>query len=183
MYSDNLKKSILKMMILSIFFIGGLLLSTCLLGEVNAYAETTANAKNESKEYGESKVVNGKAVMFFHPTHGGAISSAFGERWGKMHKGIDIPKNMNNEVVACLDGKVKNVFYEEAGYGNIVILDHGNGLESRYAHLNSYNVKIGDSIKAGQKIANVGSTGRSTGPHLHFEIRLNNNPINPQKYI
>ncbi|WP_297638523.1 M23 family metallopeptidase [uncultured Clostridium sp.] len=178
MYSDYFKKNIVKVTILFVFFIGGL----SLISSLNAYGEEI-DTNNQKAEYKESKMVNGKAVMFFHPTQGGTISSAFGERWGKFHKGIDIPKNMDTSVIACLDGKVKNVFYEAEGYGKIVILDHGNGLESRYAHLNSYNVKIGDTVKAGEKIANVGTTGRSTGPHLHFEIRLNDEPINPQKYI
>ncbi|MGL5649822.1 MAG: M23 family metallopeptidase [Clostridium sp.] len=179
MDSYLLRKNILKGLFTTILVIG----IVCILGNFKEEA-VAVNAVNVNENYkGESKNVNGRNVMFFHPTHGGVVTSAFGERWGKMHKGLDISRNSGDDVVACLDGVVKSRFYEEEGYGNVVILDHGNGYESRYAHMSSFNVNIGDKVKAGNKVGSVGSTGKSTGPHLHFEIRVNDKPIDPEKYI
>ncbi|MEP6705384.1 MAG: M23 family metallopeptidase, partial [Acidobacteriota bacterium] len=71
----------------------------------------------------------------------------------------------------------------KGGYGNMVEVDHGNGLKTRYGHLSKIDVQIGDSITRGQVMAFVGSTGRSTGPHLHYELRLNDRPINPRRFL
>ncbi|MCR6516187.1 peptidoglycan DD-metalloendopeptidase family protein [Clostridium sp. LY3-2] len=117
------------------------------------------------------------------PTKDGVLTSEFGSRWGRMHNGIDIGNELGKPVYSAFDGKVKKVFYEQYGYGNAVIIEHSDGLETRYAHLNNYNVKEGDTVKKGEKIGEVGNTGRSTGPHLHFELRKNDNPVNPLKYI
>ncbi|MGL4875885.1 MAG: M23 family metallopeptidase [Clostridium sp.] len=176
---DLFRKNILKLLFTGIIILG----IACILNSFKEEA-VAVNATNTRETYkGESKVVNGRNVMFFHPTHGGIITSAFGERWGKMHKGLDISRDSGDDVVACLDGVVKSRFFEAEGYGNIVILDHGNGYESRYAHMSKFNVNIGDKVKAGDKVGSVGSTGKSTGPHLHFEIRVNDKPIDPEKYI
>ena len=85
--------------------------------------------------------------------------------------------------MAALDGKVKSTFYERNGYGNVVILEHEGGVETRYAHMSKIGVKTGDTVKKGDIVGEVGSTGRSTGPHLHFEVRVNGSPVDPQKYI
>ncbi|MGL4847364.1 MAG: M23 family metallopeptidase [Clostridium sp.] len=173
------KKGIIKVLFVATFIIG----IACILSSFKDEA-IAVNATNTKETYkGESKVVNGRNVMFFHPTHGGVITSAFGERWGKMHKGLDISRASGDDVVACLDGVVKSRFFEAEGYGNVVIIDHGNGYESRYAHMSSFNVNVGDKVKGGSKVGSVGSTGKSTGPHLHFEIRVNDKPINPENYI
>lgn len=188
MYSRILKKHIIKIALIGVVLIGGLIyLNSFMNSSIAANASNNninnATVKNNKKLECEAKTVNGKTLMFFHPTNGGVVTSSFGERWGKFHKGMDISKELGNDVLACLDGTVKSKFYEKDGYGNIVILDHGNGLESRYAHLDGFNVNIGDVVKGGDKIATVGSTGRSTGPHLHFEMRIDDNPINPKNYI
>jgi len=69
------------------------------------------------------------------------------------------------------------------GYGNVVYVDHGNGLSTRYGHLSEIDVTVGQTVTQGQKIGLVGSTGRSTGPHLHYEVRINNQPVDPKPYL
>lgn len=132
---------------------------------------------------GTKSILNGTSAVFTSPTRGGTITSNFGERWGKNHNGLDIAGNIGDPVMAVLDGKVKSTFYERDGYGNVVILEHEGGIETRYAHMSKIGVKIGDTIKKGDIVGEVGSTGRSTGPHLHFEVRVNGSPVDPQKYI
>lgn len=111
----------------------------------------------------------------------GPVTSGYGYRpkFGRMHKGVDLRLKMNEPVVAAFDGKVRVVNYEAKGYGNYVIIRHPNGLETVYGHLNKHMVKEGQTVKAGETIGLGGSTGRSTGPHLHFETRFMGYAINP----
>ena len=111
----------------------------------------------------------------------GAVTSGYGYRpkFGRMHKGVDMRLKMNDTVVSAFDGCVRVVNYEAKGYGNYVIIRHPNGLETVYGHLNKHLVKEGQYVKAGQAIGLGGSTGRSTGPHLHFETRFMGYAINP----
>lgn len=111
----------------------------------------------------------------------GAVTSAYGYRpkFGRMHKGVDLRLKMNDTVVAAFEGKVRVVNYEAKGYGNYVIIRHPNGLETVYGHLNKHLVKENQVVKAGEPIGLGGSTGRSTGPHLHFETRFMGYAINP----
>ncbi len=113
----------------------------------------------------------------------GRISSTFGPRWGKEHGGIDIAAPTGTDVYAFMGGKVTFSGWNDGGYGNLVIMDHGNGLQSYYAHNSKLLVKKGENISKGTQIADVGSTGRSTGPHSHFEVRKNGTPVNPYNYI
>lgn len=104
------------------------------------------------------------------------------------HAGVDIGVGTGTPVHPFMDGivtyaAVKGHIYQGGGYGNLVIIDHGNGLTSRYAHLSRFNCKKGDKVKVDNIIAFVGSTGTSTGPHLHFEVRTNNKPTDPMKYF
>lgn len=121
------------------------------------------------------------------PTRGW-LSSRFGYRISpftgqrEFHKGIDISTRMNAPVVAPANGIVTKVGWDH-GYGRILTISHGNGLVTRYAHLNKVLVKKGQYIKRGETIALVGNTGRSTGPHLHYEVLLNGLPTNPLRYI
>jgi len=112
----------------------------------------------------------------------GFITSPYGyrKRFGRMHKGVDLAIRMNDTIYAAFDGKVRLTNYEGKGYGNYVIMRHPNGLETVYGHLNKFLVKKDQYVKAGQPIALGGSTGRSTGPHLHFETRFRGYAINPQ---
>jgi hypothetical protein len=115
----------------------------------------------------------------------GKVTSGFGQRWGKAHKGIDIAAPPGSRVNAAYDGSVRYVGTEKGGitvgYGLFVILDHGKGVTTLYGHLKEGSplVKKGDKVKQGQQIAGVGNTGHSTGPHLHYEYRLNGKSVNP----
>lgn len=111
-----------------------------------------------------------------------AISSEFGQRWGRMHNGIDFAANEGDIILATDSGMVKFSGYEET-FGNFVIIEHGSGYESYYAHMSKRSVTEGEIVSKGQKIGEVGSTGNSTGPHLHFEIRLNGIAVNPADFI
>lgn len=103
-----------------------------------------------------------------------------GER--TMHEGMDIASSVGTPVRAPADGTV--VFAgQEGGYGHVLVLDHGYGLKTRYGHLSRIDVKVGDKVKRGDYVAAVGNTGRSTGPHLHYEVRVNGMPDNPRKFI
>lgn len=111
----------------------------------------------------------------------GKVTSNYGyrARFGRMHKGIDLAIKSNDTIYAAFDGKVRLTNYEAKGYGNYVIIRHPNGLETVYGHLNKQLVKPDDVVRAGDPIGLGGSTGRSTGPHLHFETRFMGYAINP----
>jgi murein DD-endopeptidase MepM/ murein hydrolase activator NlpD len=99
-----------------------------------------------------------------------------------MHLGIDIAAKYGTDIVAMADGVV--IFSgRKSGYGNIVELRHANGLETRYGHNSQNLVSEGDMVRKGQVIAKLGSTGRSTGPHVHFEVRRNGEAVNPMQYL
>ena len=99
-----------------------------------------------------------------------------------MHQGLDLAAPHGNEVFSPSDGAV--VFAGlEGGYGNVIVIDQGCGVKTRYGHLAKIMVKAGDKVKRGGLIAAVGNTGRSTGPHLHYEVRVNGIPQNPRKFI
>jgi murein DD-endopeptidase MepM/ murein hydrolase activator NlpD len=106
------------------------------------------------------------------------ISSSFGIRNGCLHPGVDIPAVRGTPIVAAMDGKVVSAAYI-AGHGNSVFIEHRNNYYTRYSHASIMIVKPGDYVKKGQVIAFVGTTGNSTGNHLHFEIRYNDIPLNP----
>jgi murein DD-endopeptidase MepM/ murein hydrolase activator NlpD len=100
----------------------------------------------------------------------------------KMHNGIDFGSGMNAPVFAAADGKVTLAQYSRS-FGNWIMVEHANGYVSIYAHLNSFNISAGLRIKKGEIIGYTGNTGRSSGPHLHYEIRLNGTPVNPSGYL
>ncbi len=112
----------------------------------------------------------------------GALTSRFGWRWGRKHEGIDVAAKIGTPIYASDGGKV-SFSGTQSGYGKVVIIDHGNGLQTVYGHNNKNLVAKGDKVFKGQKIAEVGNTGRSTGPHVHFEIRKNGKPVNPLSYV
>ena len=116
------------------------------------------------------------------------LSSSFGYRSdpftgaGAMHAGIDFPGPLGTPIVAAAPGRVVFVG-QKSGYGNVVEVDHGQGILTRYAHLSGFNTVVGSQVAAGQQIAKMGSTGRSTGSHLHFEVRLNGVAVNPRRFL
>ena len=118
----------------------------------------------------------------------GWVTSRFGYRKSpftgrrELHKGLDISNRKDTPIMATADGLVSYAG-KKGQYGNTLIIDHGHGLKTRYAHLNKILKKKGERVKRGDVIAQMGSTGRSTGPHLHYEVRLNGVPVNPSKYI
>ncbi|MDQ6785471.1 MAG: M23 family metallopeptidase [Acidobacteriota bacterium] len=128
----------------------------------------------------------------FLPTiwaHFGKINNEFGYRRNpfgggsyEFHPGLDIGGEKGDTVVAPANGIVLKAEWQ-GGYGNMIEIDHGNGLTTRYGHLSQFEVQAGSAVQRGQLIGLVGSTGRSTGAHLHFEVRLNNKPINPRRFL
>ena len=112
----------------------------------------------------------------------GPITSPFGMRWGKLHPGIDIGASMGTPIKAAAAGRVIVAAYS-GGYGNLVVIDHGHGLATAYAHQSRIAVGVGQRVAQGQVIGYVGSTGFSTGPHLHFEVRVNGKPVDPMGYL
>ena len=118
-----------------------------------------------------------------HPTRGGYMTSGYGERWNSFHKGIDIAGDVGDNVFAAMDGEVIYANYNDGGYGNLIIIKHEDNMSTYYGHLSKYNVRVGDKIKKGDVIGEVGNTGFSTGPHLHFELRVDGNAVDPTEYI
>ncbi len=139
-------------------------------------------------EPGKAPGRGGPAPTLSAPVDGGWLSSSFGWRIDpfsgqkSFHEGLDFPSESGTPIVAAASGKV--IFADvHPQYGKMVEIDHGNGLVTRYAHASKLFVKEGDFIVRGQKVAAVGSTGRATGPHLHFEVRLNGVPQNPARFL
>lgn len=118
---------------------------------------------------------------FLMPTRG-RLSSPFGRRWGRMHRGIDIAKAHGSDIQSS-DGGTITFSGVMGSYGNMIEVDHGNGYKTRYAHCSKLLFSVGQKVHKGQVIAKVGNTGRSTGPHVHFEVIKNGVHQNPSKYV
>lgn len=115
----------------------------------------------------------------------GVVSSPYGLRWGgsDFHPGIDIANDMGTPIRATADGTVSVAGWNSGGYGNMVDIDHGNGVMTRYGHASYVVVTAGQHVKRGQIIAYMGSTGFSTGPHVHYEVRINGQAVDPSGYL
>jgi murein DD-endopeptidase MepM/ murein hydrolase activator NlpD len=129
------------------------------------------------------------AVPVRKPIAGEAdLSSGFGVRMDPflrspaMHSGLDFRSSTGDAVRVTANGRVESAGWN-GGYGKMIEIDHGNGFSTRYAHLSEIEVKVGQSVKSGQVIGRVGSTGRSTGPHLHYETRIDGDAVDPQKFL
>ncbi len=129
-----------------------------------------------------------EGLSMIRPVQGGWVSSEYGNRWHPLlggyrwHSGVDIAVNTGTPIKAAEDGTVI-LATRDAGYGLYVIIDHGGGISTLYAHASQLLVKSGDVVVQGQTIALVGSTGVSTGPHLHFEVRIDGAPDNPRNWV
>jgi murein DD-endopeptidase MepM/ murein hydrolase activator NlpD len=159
------------------------------------YQENGSEVKRETvdekilKEPVKEVIVKGSKVIpsrgtgnLAWPAVGGYVSSELGQRWGKLHKGIDIARPSDRTIKAADNGRVESAGYNN-GYGNKVVIDHNNGLRTVYAHLESISVSEGQVVSQGQKLGVMGSTGNSTGIHLHFEVYENENLKNPLDYL
>jgi murein DD-endopeptidase MepM/ murein hydrolase activator NlpD len=124
------------------------------------------------------------AAGFIWPVEG-TVTSGFGYRWGRMHEGIDISVPEGTPIRAAADGTVilEQSEYESGGYGNYTCVDHGGGLSTCYAHQSSFAASVGARVSQGDVIGYSGNTGHSTGPHLHFEVRINGAPTDPLGYL
>jgi murein DD-endopeptidase MepM/ murein hydrolase activator NlpD len=112
----------------------------------------------------------------------GPVTSGFGMRWGRMHEGIDIAAGVGTPIHAAASGRIIYAGWM-GGYGNFVIIDHGGSLATAYGHQSRIGVGTGQAVTQGQVIGYVGCTGHCFGPHLHFEVRVNGQPVNPLSYL
>ena len=151
-------------------------------------AKKAAQSKSASSSTSTSTVRASGSMVWPCPSYN-YISSNYGYRThpitGKVssfHKGIDIAASSGNPVLAAASGTVVKS-YMSSSYGNYIVISHGGGLMTAYAHLSRRLVSVGDTVSAGQQIGKVGSTGNSTGPHLHFEVYVNGSTVNPMNYV
>ena len=119
---------------------------------------------------------------YIWPTQG-TLTSGYGWRWGRMHRGVDVAGPVGTPIVAAATGVVEQAGWNSGGYGNLVEIRHPDGSMTRYAHNNSLSVSAGQTVRQGQQIAEMGSTGYSTGPHLHFEVHQADGAVNPVAYL
>ncbi len=121
-------------------------------------------------------------LRLLKPVANGVLSSPFGFRWGRPHQGMDLSAPYGSSIVAAEAGKVIYSGWE-SGYGNFIAIDHGHGLQTHYAHCAKLLVHVGERVSKGETIGKVGTTGHSTGPHVHFEVIANGVHKNPVRYI
>lgn len=157
------------------------------LDEATAVEYKTNHLEQELRAY-EVALRERATVPSIWPVQG-TLDSSFGVRRNpfggssyESHEGQDIEALIGTPVVAAASGTV-TIAGCQNGYGNVVYIDHGNGLSTRYGHLSHIDATVGQTIKQGELLGLVGSTGRSTGPHLHYEVRINNSPVNPRMYL
>ncbi len=155
------------------------------LQEVEALAAQSASlaAAIREAQAGASSTGTGapSASGFIWPVNG-TVVSGFGWRWGRMHEGIDISASTGTPIWAAAAGTVIHAGWL-GGYGNLVVVDHGNGLATAYAHASAILVGVGQQVSQGETLSLVGSTGNSSGPHLHFEVRVNGAAVDPLFYL
>jgi murein DD-endopeptidase MepM/ murein hydrolase activator NlpD len=151
------------------------------LHEVEALAAVSASlASRIQSSQSSSQVVPSSSGLIWPVS--GPVTSGYGWRWGRMHEGIDIAVPAGTPVSAAASGRVIYAGWM-GGYGNLVVIDHGAGLATAYGHNSSIAAGSGSSVSQGQTIAYAGSTGHSTGPHVHFEVRVNGSAVDPLGYL
>ncbi len=158
------------------------------LDKLEADAQALTSSIRDSGSSSSSSKYNGGIMAWPVPSchtvssgYGGRIHPTTGKY--KFHGGLDIPGSYGSAIVAANSGKVIWAGNRGDSYGNYVIIDHGGGVSTLYGHSSKVLVSTGQSVSRGQRIANVGSTGRSTGPHCHFEVRINGSRVNPTPYV
>lgn len=163
-----------------------------LLDKLKRKAQIALESQNEIEIAIRSKKTVLDHTPSIRPVLGGRITARFGMRLDpfiervKLHSGLDIAAEVGTKIYAAAHGVVEEVktrYLRNKGYGKQVVINHGNGYKTRYAHLNEIYVKVGQKIKRWQEIGEVGQTGRSTGPHLHYEVRLNRKALDPARFI
>jgi len=150
------------------------------LHEVNALLAVSNQLASRLQTSSGPPVVRSSSGLIWPVS--GPVTSYFGWRWGRMHEGIDIAVPTGTPVVAAASGRVVYAGWM-GGYGNLVLIDHGGGLGTAYGHNSGFAVGTGQSVSQGQVIAYAGSTGNSTGPHVHFEVRVNGSAVDPLGYL
>lgn len=153
--------------------------------EITIETVEAATAKVNDDELIQTKIKEKESTVngvVLHTPVTGTITSRFGSRSSGYHTGLDIATSKGTPITATAAGTVTYAGWK-GNYGYLVIIDHGNGVQTYYAHCNTIYVKAGEEIEEGQTIAAVGSTGNSTGPHLHLEVRVNGSVVNPQNYL
>ena len=161
-------------------------------GSGGPFNDLTESEADETTVESQLRLIEATGNPSFLPTmwaHLGRINNEFGYRRNpfsgrgyEFHAGMDIDGNHGDLVAVPANGVITKADWE-GGYGNLIEVNHGNGLTTRYGHLSKVGVQIGDTVQRGQLIGLIGSTGRSTGPHLHYEVRLNDKPINPRRFL
>jgi murein DD-endopeptidase MepM/ murein hydrolase activator NlpD len=146
-----------------------------------------SGSESESKDYDDrtpATQTTGTTTIGFSWPAAGKLTSRYGRRWGRMHKGIDIAGPIGTPINAAADGTVIAAGWNSGGYGNLVEIKHNDGTTTRYGHNSRLSVAVGQTVRQGQQLAEMGSTGHSTGSHLHFEIRPSGgNAVNPIAHL
>jgi murein DD-endopeptidase MepM/ murein hydrolase activator NlpD len=170
----------------------GVMEVTAIVTKVNGYEQSRKLVGEQVVQEPKDKVIEvgikpfpskGSTGNFIYPVVGARITSPFGYRHGSFHHGLDLAISTGTPIRASDGGRVVHAGWKSRVYGYCVDIDHGNGVLTRYAHCSKVLVKKGQNVSQYQEIAKVGSTGRSTGPHVHFEIRFNGVAANPIKYL
>jgi murein DD-endopeptidase MepM/ murein hydrolase activator NlpD len=151
------------------------------LADIAALQAGSADIASRLRSGGSHSSATPSAAGLIWPVQG-VLTSPYGMRWGRMHEGIDIGAPTGTPIYAAAGGTVNYAGWE-GGYGNLTLIDHGNGLATAYGHQSRFAVSSGQTVSRGQLIGYVGSTGHSTGPHVHFEVRVNGVPNDPLNYL
>src|SRR5262249_31267791 len=152
------------------------------IGEIDALRAASAALANRIRAAQSSAPTSAPSASGLAWPVSGPVTSPFGWRWGRMHEGIDIGVPYGTPIHAAASGTVIYCGWE-SGYGNLTVIDHGGGLATAYGHQSSLAVSCGQQVSQGDVIGYVGSTGHSTGPHLHFEVRVNGAAVDPMGYL
>ncbi|HLU26865.1 MAG TPA: M23 family metallopeptidase [Glycomyces sp.] len=144
-------------------------------------AEEAAAAEAEAQAQAEAEAEAEANPDWISPSHD-RITSYYGERWGRLHAGVDFANWYDDPIWAIADGKVTYAGWMD-GYGGLVVVDHGDGVETAYGHASEVLVEVGDKVEQGDHLSLTGNTGNSTGPHLHFEVRIHGEQVDPLPWL